>query len=78
MKKVKITFKIIPEGKKPPNGIQNVNCHMVLDFKMEDFQRKAYLVIGSHMTHTPDAITYSSLVTKELYALPLLWQCYMT
>ena len=53
---VKITFQIISQGGKPPNRVQYVNCHMVFDIKMEDFQRKACLVAGGHMTHTPDTI----------------------
>ena len=35
---VKIAFKIVTEYKKPPNGFQYVNCHMVFDIKMEEFQ----------------------------------------
>ena len=65
MENVKIAFQIIPDGKKPPNGFQYVNCHMVFDIKMEDLQRKALLAVGGHMTHTLDAITYSSVVTRE-------------
>ena len=63
MENVKIAFQTIPEGKKPQNGFQYVNCFMVFDIKMEDFQRKACLVVGGHMTHTQDTITYSSVVT---------------
>ena len=40
MENVKIECKIIPKGKKPPNGFQYVNCHMVFDIKMEDFQER--------------------------------------
>ena len=46
--------------------------------KMEDFQRKACLVVGDHMIDTLDTITYSSVVTEETVQLPLLWQHYMT
>ena len=65
MENVKITFLTIPEGKKPPNGFQHVNCHMVFNIKMEDFHRKVSLVAGGQMTHTPDTVTYSSVVTRE-------------
>ena len=41
MKNVKIAFQTIPEGKKPPNGFQYINCHMAFDIKMEDFHKKA-------------------------------------
>ena len=67
---VKIPFQVIPKGKKPPNGFQYINCHMVLDIKM-DFQRKIDLVVGAQMTHTPDTITYSSVVTRETLCIAL-------
>ena len=65
MKNLKIAFQSINKGKKPPNGFHYVNCHMVIGIKMEDFQRKAFLVARSQITHTPDTITYSSEVTRE-------------
>ena len=65
MEYVKIAFQIIPRGKKPPNGFQYAHCHMVFDIKMEDFWRKACLVVGGHMTQLPDNVTYSSVVTRE-------------
>ena len=70
MENVKITFQIIPEGDLPPNGFQYVNCHMIFDIKMENFQRKAYLVAGGHMTHTLDTITYSSVVMRDCMHCP--------
>ena len=39
---------------------------MKSDIKMEDFQRKAFLVVGSHMAHAPYVITYSSVVTMYI------------
>ena len=63
MKNVKSAFQMIPKGKKLPNGLQYVNCHMVFDIKMEDFWRKAHLVVGGHITNTPDTIMYSGVVT---------------
>ena len=71
MENAKIAFQTIPDGKKPPNGFHYVNCHMVFDIKMEDFQRKACLVTGGHMTYTPDTITYSSVVTRETVHIAL-------
>ena len=44
---------------------------MVFDIKMEEFCRKAYLVAGGHMTHTPDIITYSIVVTRETVHIAL-------
>ena len=34
---VKVTFKILPDGKKVPIGHQFMQCHKVLDIKMKDF-----------------------------------------
>ena len=72
------TFQTIPEGEKVPDGSQFENCHMVFDIKMKDLHRKAWLVVGCHMMQILNVITYSSVVTRGLYALPLLWQHYMT
>ena len=52
-------------GEKVPNHYQLVNCHMVFGIKMEDICRKACIVEGGHATHTPDVITYSSVVASE-------------
>ena len=41
MENMKIAL-TIPEGEKPCIGFQYVNCHMVFDIKMEDFQRKLF------------------------------------
>ena len=65
MKNTKITLNILAVGKKASNCFQLVNSHMVLDVRMEDFRRKACLVVGVHMTETPEVIAYSSVVTRE-------------
>ena len=44
---------------------------MIFDVKMEDFQRKARLVAGGHMTNDPDGITYSSIISHETVHLAL-------
>ena len=51
---------------------QNVNCHMVFDIEMEDFQRKACLVTGGHITNTPDTIIYSIVVTRETVCIAII------
>ena len=71
MENVKITFQIISEGEKPHSGFQYVNCHMVFDIKMEYFQEKTCLVVGSYMVHTPDTIMYSSVVMRETVPITL-------
>ena len=65
MDKTKITFQTIPKSKKPPNEFQYINCYIVFYINLDDFQRKACQVVGGHMTHIPDTITYSSVVTRE-------------
>ena len=65
MENIKIAFQIIPKGKKPPNRFQYAKCHMEFDIKMEDFWRKECLVMGGHMTHTPDTITHTIVVKRE-------------
>ena len=47
------------------------NCHMTFDVKMEDFRRKARLVAGGHVTETPSAITFASVVLIETVRISL-------
>ena len=44
---------------------------MIFDVKMEDFQRKARLVAGGHMTEAPPTTTYASVVSRETVRLAL-------
>jgi hypothetical protein len=39
---------------------------MIFDVKMEDFRRKARFVAGGNTTYTPYAMTYASVVSREL------------
>ena len=41
MKNVRVAFKILDDGERPPPGFQFIRCHMIFDIKMEDFRRKA-------------------------------------
>ena len=45
---------------------------MIFDVKMEDFRCKSRLVAGGHMTDTPAAITYASVVSRESVMLALM------
>ena len=45
---------------------------MILDVNMEDFRRKSRLVDGGHMTDTPVAITYASVVSRESVMLAMM------
>ena len=49
----------------------SVNFHMIFNIKMEDFLRKACLVMGGHVTHALDIITYSSVVLREIVSIAL-------
>ena len=41
-------------------------CHMIFDMKFgENFRRKARFLAGGHMTDTPDALTYSSVLSRD-------------
>ena len=53
------------------NRDQFVNCHLLFDVKMDDFKTKACLVAGGHVTHMPDMITYSNIVTRQTIGIAL-------
>jgi len=61
-----VAFDILDDGREVPVGYQQIRCHMVFDVKMEDFKRKARYVAGGHMTETPAAMTYASVVSGSL------------
>ena len=42
----KSSIKILDEDETPPIGFQYMICHMVFSIRMEDFSRKAHLVVG--------------------------------
>ena len=71
MENVKITVKIVSDGERPPDDYQCVDCHMVFDIKMEDFWRNSCLVVQSHITHTPDIVTYFSVIMRETVCIAL-------
>ena len=72
MKNVRVAFQILDENEEVPIGYKFFCCHMIFDIKMEDFRRKARLVAGGHMTDTPAAITYASVVSRESVRLALM------
>ena len=72
MEKVRVAFRILPDGENAPIGYQYIRCHMTFNVKMENFQRKARFVTGGHMTKAPDVITYASVVSRETVRLGLL------
>ena len=52
-------------------GFQDIGCHLIFDVKME-FTRKARFVAGGHTTEAPSAITYSSVVSREIVRLDFM------
>ena len=47
-------------------GYQHIKFHMIFDIKLgENFRRKIQLFGGGHMTYTPEALNYSSVVSRE-------------
>ncbi|KAL7525384.1 hypothetical protein ACHAXR_000985, partial [Thalassiosira sp. AJA248-18] len=67
MKNVKVAFKMLDDDETVPQDYQFVRCHMIFDVKMEDFRRKARFVAGGHMTKAPAAMTYASVVSREMF-----------
>ena len=55
-----------------PTGYQKITCEWVFDVKMgENFRRKACLVAGGHMTDTPVAMAYLSVVSRDSVRITL-------
>ena len=69
---VRVALENVPDGKSVPIGNQFVQCHMIFDSKMEDFQHKARLVAGGHMINTPASIMYESQVFREKVRIALM------
>eukprot|EP00804_Cyclotella_cryptica_P022274 CCRYP_018116-RA/>CCRYP_018116-RA protein AED:0.39 eAED:0.39 QI:0/-1/0/1/-1/1/1/0/189 len=46
MKNVHVVFDVLSDSVAPPADHQYIRCHMIFDFKMEDFRCKARLVVG--------------------------------
>jgi hypothetical protein len=71
MKNICIAFDILPDGTMAPGGYKKIPCHMIFDIKMVDFTRKARLVAGGHLTDTPLATTYASVISRETVRIAL-------
>jgi hypothetical protein len=65
MKNVRIAFKILNGEESVPTTYQDIRCHMIFDVKMEDFRHNARFAAGGHITDTPHAMTYASVVSRE-------------
>jgi hypothetical protein len=44
---------------------------MICDIEIEDFQRKARMVAGGHMTGAPMIMTYAGMVSHEIICIAL-------
>ncbi|KAI2494563.1 hypothetical protein MHU86_19978 [Fragilaria crotonensis] len=72
MAKVQVAFQVMDDKTNPPPTFQEIGCHLIYDVKMEDFQRKARLVAGGHMTDSPPAhVMYASVVSRESVRIAL-------
>ncbi len=71
MKGVCIAFNILPDRHDATIGYQKIQCHMIFDVKMKDFQQKARLVAGGHKIKAPATITYASVVSGQTVRLAL-------
>lgn len=50
-----------------------MKCHFIFNIKKgENFRRKARLVANENETETPEALTYSSVVSRDLVRIALL------
>jgi hypothetical protein len=66
MSKVCIAFEVLEDNNEPSPTFQEMRSHRVFDVKMEDFQRKARVVAGGHMTKpSSGTFTYASVVSRE-------------
>jgi hypothetical protein len=58
-------------GVSPPDDYKEIPLRMIFDVKM-DFPRKARLVAGGHLTDPPEALTYSSVVSRRSVRLAFM------
>jgi hypothetical protein len=70
MKDVCIAFKCLNPGERAPLTTSGLNATF-FDIKNEDFQRKARMVAGRHMTSAPMIMTYASMVSPETIRIAL-------
>jgi hypothetical protein len=71
MKNVRIAFKILNGEVSVPPTYQEICCHIIFYFKMEDFRRKARFVEVGHTPYNPHAMTYAIVVSRESVRIAL-------
>lgn len=72
LKACEIAFDFLDDDDPLAPGYQEIKCHLVFDIKMGSLQRKARFVAGGHLTDTPTAATYSSVVSRDTVRLMFL------
>jgi hypothetical protein len=71
MGNVMVAIKPLDLSESPPDDYKEIPLGMIFDVKM-DFTRKACLVAGGHLTDPPEALTYSSVVSRDSVRLAFM------
>ena len=71
MSNVMVAFKPLDLGASPLDDYKEIPLRMIFDVKM-DFTRKARLVAGGHLTDPLEALTYSSVVSRDSIRLAFM------
>ena len=69
--KVKIAFRLLEDGRKPPPAYTEITCHLIFEVKF-DLRRKARYIAGGHLTELLSTMTYSSVVSRESIQISFL------
>ena len=62
MTNVAVIFHILDHGEEEPVGYEHINCHLIIDVKM-DFCQKSQIVAGGRTTNPPVEPTYAGVVS---------------
>ena len=69
---VRIAFRLLEEGEKPPAGSKHIPYHIIFDVKL-DLTRKARLVAGGHKNkNVPTFTTFSTVASRDSVRLIFL------
>jgi hypothetical protein len=71
MKDLHIAFKCLNVGECMLIDYKWIKCNMIIDIKIEDFQRKARTVAGGHITGAPTTMTYACIISHETVGIAL-------
>ena len=73
MKNVLVAFDQIEDPSKLGKDFTEITGHIIFDIKLgEGFRRKARWVANGHLTETPSAVTYSTVVSRDSVRIMLL------